>query len=231
MADYACHAFPDEDNQIDSFLVGLISIAVALPVSAFIAQCFGIANDSEAPESLLEWTGWHKLVFGFSAHRRWLYSGPAGPPLRYVKWYVRSATAPLPETMINLWHSFRCWVTGEELPWIAEWREAQEEAAETETDGKQANEDSPELSSGEEKRSNGANGHNGRWQGNESLQMDQELHNSASEDDDDGVETSSVRSAKSLSAYKRIVMLAGFIGTYITWAIFAWFIFTVRLRY
>ena len=52
LADYTCTAFPDdENNQLDSFLVGLIAIAVALPVSSFIAQCFGIANDSEAPET------------------------------------------------------------------------------------------------------------------------------------------------------------------------------------
>jgi hypothetical protein len=31
--------------------VGLISIAIALPVTLFIASCFAIANDSEAPEA------------------------------------------------------------------------------------------------------------------------------------------------------------------------------------
>jgi hypothetical protein len=186
LADYTCHAFPDEDNQIDSFLVGLISIAIALPVSSFIAQCFGIANDSEAPESLLEWSGWPKLLLGPAAHRRWLYTGPAGPPARFVKWYVRSVAAPQPETLINLWHSFRCWLTGAELPWVTEWREAQEEAA-----AAAAGEDGEKDACGSE-----------------------------------GGETSlSVRSAQALSTYKRTIMLAGFIGTYITWALFAWFIF------
>ncbi len=129
LAEYTCHAFPDEDIQLDSFLVGLISIAIALPVGSFIAQCFGIANDSEAPESLLEWSGWPKLLLGPTANRRWLYSGPAGPPRRFIKWYVRSVTAPQPETLINLCHSLRCWLTGAELPWATEWREAQDEAA------------------------------------------------------------------------------------------------------
>ncbi len=190
LADYTCHAFPDDDNQVDSFLVGLISIAVALPVSSFIAQCFGIANDSEAPESLLEWSGWPKLLLGPRAHRRWLYTGPAGPPLRFIKWYVRSVSAPQPETLINLWHSLRCWLTGAELPWVTEWREAQEEAAAAEA-GEGCSYDAAKDACGSE----------------------------------GGKTSSSVRSAQSLSTYKRTVMLAGFIGTYITWAVFAWFIF------
>ena len=52
--------------------------------------------------------------------------------------------------------------------------------------------------------------HNG-----DSLQVDQELSPS-----EGGETSSSVRSAQSLSTYKRLVMLAGFIGTYLTWAIF-----------
>ncbi len=190
LADYTCHAFPDEDIQLDSFLVGLISIAIALPVSSFIAQCYGIANDSEAPESLLEWSGWPKLLLGPTAHRRWLYTGPAGPPRRFIKWYVRSVAAPQPETLINLWHSLRCWLTGAELPWVTEWREAQEEAAEP-----------ADVSEGSYDHAKDACGSEG------------------------GETSSSVRSAQSLSTYKRTIMLAGFIGTYITWAVFAWFIF------
>ena len=32
-----------------------VSIAIAIPVAVFLQGCFGIANDSEAPESWLEW--------------------------------------------------------------------------------------------------------------------------------------------------------------------------------
>ena len=35
-------------------------------MTVFITTCFGIANDNEAPESWLEWTGWRKLVFGLN---------------------------------------------------------------------------------------------------------------------------------------------------------------------
>ena len=76
--DFCSPQFPDQDKPVDSFIVGLISIAIAIPVTVFIASCFGaadepvrahqrvltsphsipppagIANDSEAPESWLE---------------------------------------------------------------------------------------------------------------------------------------------------------------------------------
>jgi hypothetical protein len=37
--------------------------------------------------------------------------------------------------------------------------------------------------------------------------------------------TSSVRSARALARYKRMIALTGFFGVYVTWALFAWFIF------
>ena len=44
-----------------------------------------------------------------------------------------------------------------------------------------------------------------------------------------GSTTSSIRSAKALARYKRSVMGVGIGGTLLTWAIFAWFIFTCAL--
>ena len=116
------------------FLVGLISLAVALPVTLFIATCFEIANDSEAPESWLQWLGWRKLVFGRRAHRRWHYTGPEGQPVRYVRWFVRSTTAPISETLANLCRSMYAWLTGTEVPWLVEAREAEVEASAEEHD-------------------------------------------------------------------------------------------------
>ena len=130
LADWTCTAFPDDENKpVDSFIVGLISIAIGLPVTFFIATCFSIANDSEAPESWLEWFGYQKLIWGPRAHRRWHYTGPTGPPARFVKWYVRSVGAPYSETAANLVRSLWAYVTCSEPAWVEEAREAEEEAA------------------------------------------------------------------------------------------------------
>ncbi len=177
---------PDEDKPVDSFIVGLISIAIALPVTLFLQSCFEIANDNEAPESWLEWVGWRKLVFGLHANRKWHYTGPLGQPVRHVKWFIRSVGAPSPETIINLWHSFVSAITGTPPPWTIEAREAAGEAA-------------------EEEAGNGGNGAV-RPEGSEKAPST----------------TSSVRSARALARYKRIMAATGFIGTYICWAVFTW---------
>ena len=109
---WKCTAFPDdENNQFDALLVGLISIGVAMPVAYVLSTCFEIANDSEAPENWLEWVGIQKLIWGRRAHRGWHYTGPAGQPNRFVRWYCRSSTAPVSETAANLCRSFLAWLT------------------------------------------------------------------------------------------------------------------------
>jgi hypothetical protein len=129
LADYTCIQFPDDANPRDSLIVALIALAIALPVTQFIASCFEIANDSEAPESWLFYGGVVRLACGAGAHRRWRYGGPAGQPRRFVRWYVRSVDAPTPETVGNLWESFKAWLSGAKPPWIREAEEAEEAAA------------------------------------------------------------------------------------------------------
>ena len=197
MQDWTCTAFPDDNSNLDTFLVGLIALAIAMPVTMFISTCFEIANDNEAPESWLEWLGWRKMVFGRRAHRRWHYTGPKGQPIRYVRWFLRSAGAPISETAANLCRSFYAWVTGTEVPWLVEAREAEEEAAAEAED------------SGGEEGSCGHSSHGG------------ELASISG-----GSTSSSVRSAKGLRAWKHSVLAAGLAGIYITWTLFAWFIFT-----
>ena len=210
-----------------------VSIAIALPASLFLASCFMIANDSEAPESWLEWCGWRKLVFGPNAHRQWHYTGPLGPPNRHVKWFVRSVGAPPPETAINLWHSLVAWVTRTDPPWVEEWREAVEAEEEEETEA--ASNQQHVSMSVPASQVNGDVPSAPRVLGLLHLgQQDQlEMHalgdgnkKVRAADDADGASTSSsVRSARALARYKRIIALTGFVGVFVTWAIFSWFIF------
>ena len=227
LADWNCHAFPDDDKPLDSFLVGLISVACAIPVTGFMQSCFEIANDSEAPEvrsygsripclcaalirncsraqSWLEWGGWPKFVFGLHAHRQWHYTRDKPPP-RYVRWYVRSSDAPTTETIENLWHSFVAFVTRTEPFWVIEAREAKEEAE------AEAREKEHEHEHGSEAHSEHGSEH-GSKHGEEG-----EEHESAST-------SSSIRSARALRAYKRIIMATGLFGVYLCWAIFAWLV-------
>jgi hypothetical protein len=150
--------------------------------------------NAQAPESWLEWVGWRKLVFGLHANRKWHYTGPLGQPSRHVRWYIRSIGAPQPETIINLYVSFKCWLTCSLPLWTIEAREAAEEEEEANADGNGADE----------------GGHLDDYQ------------NDGGGGSGAPSTTSSVRSARALARYKRIMASAGLIGTYICWAIFTW---------
>ena len=203
-----------------------------------------IANDSEAPESWLEWFGWRKLVFGFDAHRRWHYTGPLGQPNRHVKWFIRSVGAPDPETAINLWHSLVAWVTGTDPPWIEEWREAVEAEAEEDAEEEaEAEVEAPacDSHSGSSHQVNGSARlpadapralkllHLAEQDALDTHALGNGKVHAADDFGDGASTTSSVRSARALAQYKRVIALTGFFGVYVTWALFAWFIF-VRAR-
>jgi hypothetical protein len=129
LSDYTCHAFPDDDAPLDSFLVGLISIAVALPITLFLNSCFSVANSANTPDSFLRWAGWRRLVFGLAANRRWHYTGAKGQPRRYARWHIRSGEEPALETLLNLCSSAYAWLTCSDTPWALEARRAEAAAA------------------------------------------------------------------------------------------------------
>jgi hypothetical protein len=136
--------------------------------------------------------GWRKLVFGLNAHRRWHYTGPLGQPNRHCKWYIRSIGAPQTETILNLWYSFKAWITCSLPPWTVEAREAAAEEA-AEAAAAEGGAEPDEAGAGDEARSEKAPS-----------------------------TSSSVRSARALARYKRVVMGVGLAGTYVVWAIFTW---------
>jgi hypothetical protein len=129
LADWSCNAFPDDASPRDTIVVALISLALALPVTAFAGACFEIANDAGAAESWLSWGGWPRLLLGGRAHRRWHYTGAAGQPSRFVKWWCRSSEAPALEILIAAAQRLAATLTCAKPPWVLEAEEAEAEAA------------------------------------------------------------------------------------------------------
>ena len=200
LADYSCAAFPDDDSPFDSFIVGLIALAVAIPVTLFLKGAFEFANDSEAPDAFLQWSGLPALVCGLTAHRRWHYTR-AAPPARFVRWQARCGDEPKGETLVNLFHSLRAWLINTPTPWVEEARRAEAEAAERDADAARAchGADADDAADGSDAgSSSGA--------------------------------PESLRSARALARRKWGATAAGVVGTYAVWAIFAWFIFVSCMR-
>ena len=101
--DYYCSAFPDDNNPIDSFLVGLIAVgarrgcvctllaqrtatnptcmhpslaAVAMPVTVFLQTAFELSNMiTNAPDLWLMFPiGWLTRLIGKEKHKQWHYT-------------------------------------------------------------------------------------------------------------------------------------------------------------
>ena len=235
LADYTCDAFPMDNKPVDSFIVGLISLAVSLPVVLFLQTAFAVANDSEAPESWLEWYGWRKLVFGFNAHRRWHYTGPAGQPNRHVRWFVRSVGAPPTETAINLMHSAAACATCSEPPWIIEAREAEAENAAGATGydfpawdmkpstGRSCSKKLSHLFSGSVARHGGGDA-SAPSSGDVARLTHLVQLSSGASDCSDGTDE-----AMRLARYKRVLSAVGIGGVYVCWAVFSWYAFCSAL--
>ena len=101
--EYVCTAFPDDAYITDQMLVGLISVAVALPVDLFLARAFELANEGDAPESWLEApAGKWKLMVGRSGHNDWRLADPKQPISDLVLWLVRYSGEPIYATLIRL---------------------------------------------------------------------------------------------------------------------------------
>ena len=88
--EYVCTQFPDDAYVTDQMLVGLISVAVALPVDIFLARAFEIANEGDMPESWLEEPpGKWKLLLGKECHHDWRLADPKQPVSDLTLWLVR----------------------------------------------------------------------------------------------------------------------------------------------
>jgi hypothetical protein len=103
--EYVCTQFPDDAYITDQLLVGLISVAVALPVDLFLARAFELANENnDMPGSWVdEVEGNWKFVVGKNAHNNWRLADPKNPVSDLVLWLVRYGSyEPLLTSFIRL---------------------------------------------------------------------------------------------------------------------------------
>ena len=94
LADWVCHAFPDDAYVTDQFFVGLISVAVALPVDMLLVRLFEASNEGDAPEQWLEApSGVWKLLLGKDCHKAWRYDDGVSD---LVQWLARRGAGRRP---------------------------------------------------------------------------------------------------------------------------------------
>ena len=100
LADYVCHAFPDDAYVTDQFFVGLISVAVALPVDMLLVRLFEASNEGDPPEQWLEApSGTWRLLLGSNGHKAWNYDAGVSD---LVKWQARRGAEALPSALLRL---------------------------------------------------------------------------------------------------------------------------------
>jgi hypothetical protein len=214
LADYKCTAFPDEAKPEDALIVGLIALAVALPVTLFLSSTFELASDNDAPESWLEYTGGVKVLFGQAAHRLWHYTGPKGQPPRLVRWYCRSGGAPVVEMAWNAVLAARAWVTCSDPPWVAEARERErEEQAAQKVQGKDADADADGGATRAAALLTWAHG---------AADADVAAAGSPAPPVPASA-TSAADSADELAHFKQALAWSGVAGLALTWTLFGWF--------
>ena len=219
--DYVCTAFPDDENPIDSFLVGLISLAVALPVTMFLQSSFMLSNTVMSPDMWLDWPGeWLLWFIGKDANKDWHYTRGGVMPSRVARWYARfySQGEPIIVTIRNIFIRIGCWLRGKPCPWE---EQPEEEESESEDAYEQArSRDTPRESQ----------------TGSRALFFRPSMRMSMTTGYQDGLlspETTAEKEARAEASHdvviKRILVSAGIVGTMITWVLFAWFTFTYGL--
>ncbi len=191
VADYLCTAFPDDAYPTDQLFVGLISVAVALPVRHVLLRLFEVANEANDEPEGGEWMaygGAWRLLLGRHAHADWHFGG-AVPPGELVAW---AATHPEPEELE--WAELLLRVLPAHL-WGVLCRAARRCVRRSGTLDKDAGADVAE---------------------------EQE---DASDKDGSSDQGSGLSDARRSARMKRLFAALGFLGVYVTWAVFSWFIF------
>jgi hypothetical protein len=102
--EYVCHAFPDDAYVTDQIFVGLISVAVALPVDIFLAKAFELANEGDEPGNWLEAPPgrWKLLMGGKNPHNDWHLADPKKPVSDLALWLVADGGEDTIVTIIRM---------------------------------------------------------------------------------------------------------------------------------
>jgi hypothetical protein len=104
VAGFTCHAFPDDDNPIDQFWVGLIFAASAIPLRYIITILMESANEAEHSEAWVRMKRSDALIarcFGFKRFS-WRYADVANRPAWALRFWARWAIEPF-NAALDLW--------------------------------------------------------------------------------------------------------------------------------
>ena len=89
-----CHAFPDDAYVTDQIFVGLICVAVSLPVTLFLEKAFEIANEVDGAAGGWRWyDGMRRMLLGRHAHADWHWKEPGEgrrKPSELVLWLTQN---------------------------------------------------------------------------------------------------------------------------------------------
>jgi hypothetical protein len=195
--DYVCHAFPDDAYVTDQFFVGLISVAVALPVDLFLARAFEIANEGDMPENWLDAPpGKWKLLLGKDMHNGWHLADAARPLPDFVLWLIGEQAEDFVTSLLA-------------LPlWLLGCLRGRCAAAAKPQWGAEADDDEEDHEGKDRTKARAATG------------KEEEEKNDAQSSA--GGSSHASADARADALRKRLYASAGLLGVYTCWTIFAW---------
>ena len=97
VAGFTCHAFPDDDNPIDKFFVGLIFAATAIPLRYILQVMLEMSNEAEHAEAWVSLSRKDRLIARLLCLGpfSWHYADPERRPNILLRLYARWAVEPL----------------------------------------------------------------------------------------------------------------------------------------
>ena len=79
--EYVCHMFPDEEKLVDTFIVGLIVVALAIPTKSVVEALLDMSNAEGVPEIFMTWPFITRIVAGlFFKRHSWAWADPKTKP-------------------------------------------------------------------------------------------------------------------------------------------------------